>query len=62
MTLVLAEGRYRIVRRMCERMQLRVERLVRLRYGPVHLGRLAPGEWRYLTNNEIQALRTLRTA
>ncbi len=61
LTLVLAEGRYRIVRRMCERLQLRVERLVRLQYGPVRLGRLAPGEWRYLTDSELQAVRTVRT-
>lgn len=46
--LVLAEGRYRIVRRICERLDLKVERLVRLSYGPVRLGRLAAGEWRYV--------------
>ena len=54
--LVLAEGRYRIVRRLCERLGLKVERLVRLSYGAVRLGTLAPGEWRRLTEAEKGAL------
>jgi 23S rRNA pseudouridine2605 synthase len=54
--LVLAEGRYRIVRRVCEAVGLRVERLVRLTYGAIRLGRLAPGEWRYLTRAELAAV------
>jgi 23S rRNA pseudouridine2605 synthase len=54
--LVLAEGRHRIVRRLCESLGLKVERLVRLSYGPVRLGSLTPGEWRYLTRAEIRAL------
>jgi 23S rRNA pseudouridine2605 synthase len=56
LTLVLAEGRYRIVRRMCEQLGLKVERLVRLSYGPVRLGRLAPGKWRHLTATELRRL------
>lgn len=54
--LVLAEGRYRIVRRLCERLGLKVERLLRLSHGPVELGTLAPGEWRRLSATEIRAL------
>ncbi|HWP38081.1 MAG TPA: pseudouridine synthase [Gemmatimonadales bacterium] len=54
--LVLAEGRHRIVRRLCESLGLKVERLVRLSYGPVRLGSLKPGEWRYLTRAELRAL------
>lgn len=56
MLLVLAEGRHRIVRRTCEKLGLKVERLVRLSYGPIRLGRLAPGEWRYLSPGELEAL------
>jgi 23S rRNA pseudouridine2605 synthase len=54
--LVLAEGRYRIVRRICERLDLKVERLVRLSYGPIYLGRLEAGAWRYLDRRELAAL------
>ena len=60
LTLVLAEGRYRIVRRLCERLELKVERLTRLSHGPVQLGRLAPGAWRHLTKAERAGLRALR--
>jgi 23S rRNA pseudouridine2605 synthase len=60
LTLVLVEGRYRIVRRLCERLRLKVERLVRLSYGPIRLGRLAPGQWRHLRPGELDALRAMR--
>jgi 23S rRNA pseudouridine2605 synthase len=55
-TLTLAEGRNRIVRRTCEAIGLRVERLVRLSHGPVRLGRLGSGKWRYLTQGEQDAI------
>ena len=59
-TLTLTEGRNRIVRRVCEQLGLDVVRLIRLSHGPVKLGRLAPGRWRYLTANEISAIRAGR--
>lgn len=52
----LAEGRNRIVRRWCEAMGLRVERLARLSYGPVRLGDLAEGRYRPLTPREETAV------
>lgn len=52
----LAEGRNRIVRRWCEAMGLKVDRLARLAYGPVRLGDLPPGRFRPLTPAEERGL------
>ena len=54
--LVLRTGWRRQVRRMCLLVGLRVVRLVRVRMGPLHLGRLRPGEWRELVPREVAAL------
>jgi 23S rRNA pseudouridine2605 synthase len=54
--LTLEEGRNRIVRRWCEAMGLKVERLARLSYGPVRLGDLPPGRYRPLTPREEASL------
>jgi pseudouridine synthase len=54
--LVMAEGRKREVRRMLEAVGLPVRRLVRLRFGPVKLGRLRQGELRELDADEVGAL------
>jgi 23S rRNA pseudouridine2605 synthase len=47
----------RIVRKTCEAIGLRVEKLVRLSHGPIELGELGVGTWRYLTPGERGALR-----
>lgn len=54
--LVLAEGRKREVRRMLDAVGLPVRRLVRVRVGPVRLGRLPPGEVRELAVGEVRSL------
>jgi len=53
----LHEGRKREVRRLFEAVGGQVNRLIRVRYGPIELGRaLRPGAWRYLTPGELDAL------
>ena len=54
--LVLAEGRNRQVRRMCEAVGHPVKRLVRTRIGPLADRRLRPGRWRLVTPAEVRAL------
>ena len=50
------EGRNRQVRRMCAIAGMQVKRLVRVQEGPLQLGDLQPGKWRYLTEKEISLL------
>lgn len=57
--LTIAEGRTREVRRLCAALELEVERLVRVRFGPVSLGGLASGRSRPLTPKELDAVRQL---
>ena len=54
--IVIHEGRNRQVRRMCEAVGHPVIRLVRTRIGPLRDTRLAPGDWRELTLDEVRAL------
>lgn len=54
--LIIHEGKNRQVRRMCEQAELSVTRLKRIAEGAVTLGDLAPGKWRHLTAEEIDAL------
>jgi 23S rRNA pseudouridine2604 synthase len=49
---ILREGKKRQIRRMCEMVGLFVVGLKRVRIGSVNLGKLPPGQWRYLRNNE----------
>ena len=56
LTITIAEGRNREVRRMCEAVGLEVDRLVRVKFGPVELGDLAAGKVRSLSKSEKAAL------
>lgn len=55
--ITLAEGRTRQVRHMTAAVGHPTLRLVRVRIGPLTLTGLAPGQWRELTEEELQALR-----
>lgn len=54
--IVIHEGRNRQVRRMLEAVGHKTLRLKREKYGPLELGDMKPGEWRYLTEEEIRRL------
>ncbi|MDE7260938.1 MAG: rRNA pseudouridine synthase [Oscillospiraceae bacterium] len=57
LSVTIHQGLNRQVRRMCALAGLRVERLVRVREGPLELGKLPCGQWRRLTAQEVAALR-----
>jgi len=55
--ITIHEGRKRQVRRMFELVGHPVTRLQRTRVGPIELGKLSPGRWRHLKEEELRALR-----
>ncbi|OGD49619.1 hypothetical protein A2608_00765, partial [Candidatus Azambacteria bacterium RIFOXYD1_FULL_44_10] len=55
--IILREGRKHQIRRMCEALRLTVTRLLRLRIGPVSLGKMKPGEFRVLSAKEVKLLK-----
>lgn len=57
LTVTIHEGRNRQVRRMCAMAGMTVVRLVRISEGALQLGKLPRGKWRYLTGDEVAALK-----
>lgn len=55
--ITIREGRNRQVRRMCESVGHPVQKLRRVRFGPIADKRLRPGEWRELTTTEVEKLK-----
>ncbi len=51
------EGRNRQVRRMFEELGYKVLMLRRVRFGPLDLGDLRRGQWRFLEENEVRELK-----
>jgi len=54
--MTLTEGMNREVRRLLARIGHKVLTLVRVAVGPVKLGKMTPGEWRKLTQSEVERL------
>lgn len=55
-SLVLTEGRNRIVRKLCEAIDLEVISLERTTHGPIRLDGLTEGKWRNLRPDELKQL------
>lgn len=54
---VMGEGRKRQIRETCKQLGLPVVRIVRTRIGTLRIGNLKTRQWRYLTREEVQALK-----
>jgi 23S rRNA pseudouridine2605 synthase len=55
--IVLKEGRKRQIREVGKTIGLPVVKIIRVRIGTLHLGSLKPREWRFLSENEVAALK-----
>jgi 23S rRNA pseudouridine2605 synthase len=54
---VMGEGRKRQIREICKQLGLPIVKIVRIRIGTLRLGTLKPRQWRYLTMEEVDALK-----
>lgn len=54
--LTIHEGRYHIIRRLMEAVEIDVLRLIRTKFGPISLGDTPEGRWRDLNNGELTNL------
>lgn len=54
--ITIHEGRNRQIRKMCAHLGLTVLKLKRTEIGPLSLGDLGTGRWRYLTEDEVHSL------
>ena len=55
---VIHEGRYHIIRRLMEAVEVEVLRLIRTKFGPISLGDTLEGRWRDLNSGELISLQT----
>ncbi len=60
LSVIIHEGRNRQVRKMFEAIGKKVLHLTRMRHGELLLTGLKPGEWRYLTQEEIDYINDLK--
>ena len=56
--MTLFEGRNRQIRKMCALCDLKVTRLTRVALGNIPLGTLPSGKWRFLTDSEVEYLKS----
>ena len=61
LSIEIRQGKYHQIRVMCERIGYPVIKLKRVTFGPIRLGKLSRGEWRFLGDNEVARLRALGT-
>lgn len=59
---IIHEGKNRQIRRMCAACGVSVQRLIRIAEGPLMLGDLPLGKWRYLSSDEIKSCKTELTS
>lgn len=59
--ITIHEGRNRQIRKMCEAAGLKLSRLKRVSEGSLGIGELRPGQWRRLTDDELQELSAHRS-
>jgi len=57
--ITIHEGKKRQIKRMCLAIGHKVLKLKRIQLGPITLGDLRPGEYRYLTPQEVENLKRL---
>ncbi|MCK5077280.1 MAG: rRNA pseudouridine synthase [Calditrichia bacterium] len=58
--IVIHEGRNRQIRKMMDELGYKVRKLTRIKVGSLSLQGLKPGEWRYLSDEEIKELKRNR--
>lgn len=56
LSICIHEGRNRQIRKMCDCAGLKLTKLKRVSEGSLSLGDLKPGQWRHLTDDELQDL------
>ncbi|MFH0925944.1 MAG: pseudouridine synthase [bacterium] len=59
LNITISEGKNKQIRRMCESIGHQVIKLQRIQIGNLRLGDLKPGEYRFLTNSEIEGLNNM---
>ena len=59
---IMGEGRKRQIREICQQLGLPIVRILRIRIGTLRLGNLKPRQWRHLTTQEVDELKTGETS